>query len=87
MGLLGTVIGMIRAFKALHEQVLRTQWLYQPVSLKRLSILALQYLNFSHRHHHVQLLLTNKIDTLTYGMDEAGYSVVQTFASKYKDAK
>jgi biopolymer transport protein ExbB len=27
---------------------------------------------------------TNKIDAITYGMDEAGYSIVQNFAAKHQ---
>jgi biopolymer transport protein ExbB len=29
---------------------------------------------------------TNRIDSITYGIDEAGYSIVQTFASRYKES-
>jgi len=28
---------------------------------------------------------TSKIDSITYGIDEAGYSIVQSFASRNKE--
>ncbi|HEY5916325.1 MAG TPA: MotA/TolQ/ExbB proton channel family protein, partial [Chryseolinea sp.] len=30
---------------------------------------------------------TSRIDNITYGIDEAGYSIVQSFASRYKEVK
>jgi biopolymer transport protein ExbB len=30
---------------------------------------------------------TSRIDNITYGIDEAGYIIVQSFASRYKDQK
>jgi biopolymer transport protein ExbB len=83
MGLLGTVIGMIRAFKALAQAgapdaVALSTGISEALINTALGILtsaiAIIMYNF----------FTNKIDSLTYGMDEAGYSVVQTFASKNK---
>lgn len=84
MGLLGTVIGMIRAFKALAQAgapdaVALSTGISEALINTALGILtsaiAIIMYNF----------FTNKIDSLTYGMDEAGYSVVQTFASRYKE--
>ena len=30
-------------------------------------------------------LLYGRIDSITYGIDEAGYSIVQSFAARYKE--
>lgn len=85
LGLLGTVIGMIRAFAALatagapdavalstgiSEALINTAL---GVGTSALSIIMYNY-------------FTSKIDSITYGIDEAGYSVVQTFASRYKES-
>src|SRR5439155_26267458 len=84
MGLLGTVIGMIRAFKALAQAgapdaVALSTGISEALINTALGILtsaiAIIFYNF----------FTNKSDSLTYGMDEAGYSVVQTFASRHKE--
>jgi biopolymer transport protein ExbB len=83
MGLLGTVIGMIRAFKALAQAgapdaVALSTGISEALINTALGIgtsaIAIIFYNY----------FTNKIDSLTYGMDEAGYSVVQTFAAKNK---
>ena len=86
MGLLGTVIGMIRAFKALAQAgapdaVALSTGISEALINTALGILTSAIAIIMYNY------FTNKIDSLTYGMDEAGYSVVQTFASKYKDAK
>ncbi len=86
MGLLGTVIGMIVAFKALAQAgspdaLALSTGISEALVNTALGILtsAISIVMYN--------FFTNKIDSLTYGMDEAGYSVVQTFASRYKDAK
>lgn len=82
MGLLGTVIGMIRAFSALAnagapDAVALATGISEALINTALGIgtsaVAIILYNF----------FTNKIDALTYGIDEAGYSVVESFASKY----
>ena len=83
MGLLGTVIGMIRAFKALAQAgapdaIALSTGISEALINTALGILtsaiAIIFYNY----------FTSKIDALTYGIDEAGYSIVQDFAAKNK---
>ncbi len=83
MGLLGTVLGMIRAFGALatagapDSSALATgisEALINTALGIGSSAVAIIFYNF----------FTNRIDALTYRIDEAGYSLTQTFASKGK---
>ncbi|HKB44805.1 MAG TPA: MotA/TolQ/ExbB proton channel family protein [Chitinophagaceae bacterium] len=83
MGLLGTVIGMIRAFKALAQAgapdaIALSTGISEALINTALGILtsaiAIIFYNY----------FTNKIDALTYGIDEAGYTIVQNFAAKNK---
>ncbi len=82
LGLLGTVFGMIRAFSAIatagapdavalstgiSEALINTAL---GISTSATAIIAYNY-------------FTTKIDGLTYGIDEAGFSISQTFASKH----
>jgi len=85
LGLLGTVIGMIRAFAALAtagapDAVALSTGISEALNNTALGIgtsaLAIIMYNF----------FTSRIDNITYGIDEAGYSIVQTFASKYQSA-
>lgn len=87
LGLLGTVLGMVKAFAALatagapdavslangiSEALINTAL---GVGTSALAIIAYNY-------------FTNKIDGLTYRIDEAGFSISQTFASSsYKSGK
>jgi biopolymer transport protein ExbB len=81
VGLIGTVIGMIRAFAALanagapdatalatgiSEALINTAF---GITGSTIAIIAYNY-------------FSSKIDGLTYGIDEAGYSIVQTFNEK-----
>lgn len=81
LGLLGTVFGMIRAFSAIatagapdavqlstgiSEALINTAL---GISTSAISIIAYNY-------------FTTKIDQLTYGIDEAGFSIAQNFATK-----
>lgn len=81
MGLLGTVFGMIRAFAALAQAgspdatALATgisEALINTALGIGTSAIAIIFYNY----------FTNKIDSITYGIDEAGYSIVQTFTSR-----
>jgi biopolymer transport protein ExbB len=81
MGLLGTVIGMIRAFAALAQAgspdaVALATGISEALINTGLGIatsaIAIIFYNF----------FTNKIDGITYGIDEAGYSIVQTFTAR-----
>lgn len=84
MGLLGTVFGMINAFAALAtagapDAVGLANGISEALINTALGIatsaLAIVFYNF----------FTTKIDALTYGIDEAGYSIVQNFTTQTKD--
>lgn len=84
MGLLGTVFGMINAFAALAtagapDAVGLANGISEALINTALGIatsaLAIVFYNF----------FTTKIDALTYGIDEAGYSIVQNFAAQTKE--
>jgi biopolymer transport protein ExbB len=81
-GLLGTVIGMIKAFAALaqagspdatalsngiSEALINTAL---GIGTSALAIIAYNY-------------FTSKIDELTYSIDEVGFSIMQNFAAKH----
>jgi biopolymer transport protein ExbB len=81
LGLIGTVIGMIKSFQALatsgapdasalslgiSEALINTAL---GITGSCIAIIAYNY-------------FSSKIDAMTYGMDEAGYSIVQTFTEK-----
>ncbi|MDJ1470058.1 MULTISPECIES: MotA/TolQ/ExbB proton channel family protein [Xanthocytophaga] len=81
-GLLGTVMGMIRAFAGMAQagapdsSALSTgisEALINTALGIGTSALAIIAYNF----------FTSKIDTLTYSIDEAGFSIMQNFASKH----
>lgn len=83
LGLLGTVIGMIRAFSALAtagapDAVALSTGISEALNNTALGVgtsaLAIIMYNY----------FTSKIDAITYGIDEAGYSVVQSFAARNK---
>ncbi len=83
VALLGTVLGMIRAFAALgtggapdsaalavgiSEALINTA-----LGIGNSAISAIMYATY-----------TSKIDGMTYAIDEAGYSIVQTYAEKHR---
>ncbi len=83
LGLIGTVLGMIKAFSALaqagapdatalatgiSEALINTAF---GISGSAIAIIMYNY-------------FSTKIDALTYSIDEAGFTIVQTFASKHK---
>lgn len=83
VALLGTVLGMIRAFSALGESgggdatalaVGISEALYNTALGIGTSALALIMYN----------IFTTKIDSITYGIDESGFTLTQSFASLYK---
>ena len=85
IGLLGTVVGMIRAFGTLGSdsggsasaQALSvgiSEALYNTALGIGTSALALIMYN----------IFTTKIDSITYGIDESGFTLTQSFASLYK---
>ena len=83
MGLLGTVTGMIKAFAALStagspDQAALANGISEALINTATGIatssLAIVMYN----------VFTSKIDKLTYAIDEAGFSIVQTYASTHK---
>lgn len=84
VALLGTVMGMIRSFAALGEDggggdssalaVGISEALYNTALGIGTSALALIMYN----------VFTTKIDSITYGIDESGFTLTQSFASQYK---
>ncbi|HTE33422.1 MAG TPA: MotA/TolQ/ExbB proton channel family protein [Chryseolinea sp.] len=83
IGLLGTVLGMIKAFAGLAQagapdSVGLANGISEALINTALGIgtsaLAIVFYN----------LFTSKIDELTYGIDEAGYSIVQNFTAAQK---
>jgi biopolymer transport protein ExbB len=84
VALLGTVMGMIRSFSALGEEggagaagALAqgiAEALYNTALGIGTSALALVMYN----------VFTTKIDSITYGIDESGFTLTQSFASLYK---
>ena len=85
IGLLGTVVGMIRAFGTLGSdsggsasaQALSvgiSEALYNTALGIGTSAFATMFYN----------IFTTKIDGITYGIDESGFTLTQTFASLYK---
>jgi biopolymer transport protein ExbB len=84
VALLGTVLGMIRSFAALGEEgggsntndlaVGISEALYNTALGIGTSALSLIMYN----------IFTTKIDSITYGIDESGFTLTQSFASQYK---
>jgi len=84
VALLGTVIGMIRSFSALSEEggggdagALAqgiSEALYNTALGIGTSAIAMIMYN----------IFTTKIDSITYGIDESGFTLTQSFASLYK---
>lgn len=84
IALLGTVMGMIRSFSSLGEEggagaaselaVGISEALYNTALGIATSSLALVMYN----------IFTTKIDAITYGIDESGFTLTQSFASTYK---
>jgi biopolymer transport protein ExbB len=85
LGLLGTVMGMIRSFSALGEDSGGgaaagklsqgiSEALYNTALGIGTSAIAIIFYN----------MFTTKIDGITYGIDESGFTLTQSFASLYK---
>lgn len=85
LGLFGTVLGMIRSFSALGEgegggdaanklSVGISEALYNTALGIGTSAFAIIFYN----------IFTTKIDGITYGIDESGFTLTQSFASTYK---
>lgn len=84
LGLLGTVLGMIKSFSALGDEgggqaaaeLSRgiSEALYNTALGIGTSAFAIIFYN----------VFTTKIDSITYGIDESGFTLTQSFASLYK---
>ena len=83
MGLLGTVLGMIRAFAAI-AQAGAPDAIALATGISEALINTALGIGTSAIAIIMYNYFTNKIDALTYGIDEAGYSVVQTFSTHHK---
>ena len=82
-GLLGTVVGMIKAFKTLASSgAPNTTELSTSISEALINTaLGISTSAISIIMYNV---FTSKIDKLTYAIDETGFSIVQTFAASHK---
>ena len=84
IGLLGTVLGMIKAFAALATAGAPDASALATGISEALVNTALGILNST-----ISIVLynffTSRIDSLTYAIDEAGYSIIQTFDLRSKD--
>ena len=82
-GLLGTVVGMIKAFAELSGAATNTSKLSSAISealvntAMGITTSALSIVMYN--------VFTSKIDGLTYAIDETGFSIVQTFAASHKN--
>lgn len=84
LGLLGTVLGMIKSFSALGEEGGAnaaselskgiSEALYNTALGIGTSAVAIIFYN----------MFTTKIDAITYGIDESGFTLTQSFAANYK---
>ena len=83
MGLLGTVVGMIRSFAALSsgggtDSIALSQGISEALINTAFGILTGALAVIAYNYY------TNKIDKLTYSLDEVGFSIVQTFAATHR---
>ncbi|MFD0751706.1 MotA/TolQ/ExbB proton channel family protein [Mucilaginibacter calamicampi] len=82
-GLLGTVIGMIKAFSELSGSGNNTSKLSAAISEALVN--TAMGITTSTVSIVMYNLFTSKIDGLTYAIDETGFSIVQTFAASHKN--
>jgi biopolymer transport protein ExbB len=83
LGLMGTVLGMIRAFSALAtsgapDSVALASGISEALINTFIGITCSAVATVVYNY------FTNQIDGMTYRIDEAGFSIVQTFAEKHK---
>lgn len=82
IGLLGTVLGMIRAFSALAnagspDSVALSAGISEALVNTALGIGSAAVAIIAYNYY------TTRIDTITYSIDEAGFSIIETYASKH----
>ena len=82
-GLLGTVTGMIKAFAGLANSGAPDQAALA-VGISEALMCTATGIGTSTLAIIMYNILTSKIDKLTYAIDEAGFSIVQTYASTHK---
>lgn len=82
-GLLGTVTGMIKAFAGLANSGAPDQAALA-VGISEALMCTATGIGTSTLAIIMYNILTSKIDKLTYAVDEAGFSIVQTYASSHK---
>ncbi|OOQ57667.1 MotA/TolQ/ExbB proton channel family protein [Mucilaginibacter pedocola] len=85
-GLLGTVIGMIKAFGALAASGAPNQSALS-ASISEALINTALGIGTSAVSIVMYNVFTSKIDKLTYAIDETGFSIVQTFGASHKNSK
>jgi biopolymer transport protein ExbB len=84
LGLLGTVTGMIKAFQALGASGAPSQSALA-VGISEALINTALGISTSAFSIIMYNIFTSKIDSLTYAIDETGFSIVQTFAASHKN--
>lgn len=82
VGLIGTVLGMIRAFSALAtagapDAVALSTGISEALINTAIGISTSTIATVAYNY------FTSRIDTMTYSIDEAGYSIIQTFIAKH----
>jgi len=85
VGLIGTVLGMIKAFAALAtagspDAVALANGISEALINTALGITGSTIAIIAYNY------FTSKIDALTYSIDEAGFSIIQTFAAEHDNA-
>jgi biopolymer transport protein ExbB len=85
VGLIGTVLGMIKAFAALAtagspDAVALANGISEALINTALGIIGSTLAIIAYNY------FTSKIDALTYSIDEAGFSIIQTFAAEHDNA-
>jgi biopolymer transport protein ExbB len=84
LGLLGTVLGMIRSFSALGDsgggEAAKTLSVGISEALYN-TALGIGTSAFSIITYNI---FTTRIDSITYGIDESGFTLTQSFAANYK---
>jgi biopolymer transport protein ExbB len=86
-GLLGTVIGMIKAFHELAGSGGGTNTGALSAAISEALVNTAGGIGTSAISIVMYNVFTSKIDGLTYAIDETGFSIVQTFASSHKNAR
>ena len=86
-GLLGTVIGMIKAFHTLSTNGGGANTSQLSSSISEALVNTAGGIGTSALSIVMYNIFTSKIDSLTYAIDETGFSIVQTFSASHKHSK